>query len=95
MNNKWIKELHDINCEFATSYCLSQNEVLAYLSSTLIGTMISKGHSNEFAKKVFERMYSEFLKKKEEDSPDDPYEEMPGDTTEQVIKAFKKLKEEK
>jgi len=58
------KDLHKIISEFCLSHDISQSRILGFLTATLVGTMAQADYTDEFGKRTFERMYTQFLEKK-------------------------------
>ena len=53
-------------CEFCLIHNIPQSRILAFLALVLVGTMAQAGYTDEFGKKTFERMYTQFLEKKKD-----------------------------
>jgi len=68
---KWHEELHKEIQDFMLLKCLSRKEILAFLTTTLVGTLALEDYSDEFVKKTFDRCYNQYLKKKKEFKSDE------------------------
>lgn len=62
MNDEEIKELHEILIKYAVEKRWRNSQILAFLTSTLVGTMAIQGYDQDFADSTFDLMKKRFEK---------------------------------
>lgn len=63
MEDEDVKELHSMITNWAGKKGYQTSHLLAFLTSTFVGTMVMKNYSEDFMKRTCERMLNQFKEK--------------------------------
>lgn len=60
LENMEIYELHEMRLKWFEDKNCSPSQIMAFLSSEFVGSLVLCGYSEEFVKKTFDMMYEKF-----------------------------------
>lgn len=63
---KWHERLYKLIIQFTEENEIKNNQLLTFLIVTVYSTLALSDVSDEFAKEIFDKMFEDFKKKKEE-----------------------------